>query len=1100
MPNMSLPKLLFVGHDAIHAGAQVVLLEVVKWFANHTRHPIKVLLFGAGRLVPQYAEYADTHVMIDSLADVSWNKALQKFLNDKFSACYVNTVASSRFWKLIGHFPAVAQAPLILHVHEMEMVIRDYEEDFNKIIPYVSSIIAVSAAVRDTLTNIFICDPNKIFLSNAFVHVIANTPYDAALRRQVARLDLQLSSSDFVVIGCGTVYSRKGPDLFLDVAFKCMERSSIPNAKFVWIGSGDDLESLRGKVASRGLSDRIRFIGVRDNANELIAAADVFFLSSREDPFPLVCLEAAQYGIPTVYFTGATGISEFCGKTAGVGVKAFDTNAVLQAIHLYYSQPSRLEKAGAAARARILEGYTAEKRILEVALHLQKICHLRPSVSVIVPAYNHEKFIRDRIESILSQTILDIEIIILDDCSSDSTALIAQEYLSDPRVRFERNEVNSGSPFIQWSKGAQMANSELVWIAEGDDLATDNFLAATLPAFDDPLVNLAFCRTEIVDEFGVGKPGALDPYYKMSDFPFHGPGVKMDGLTAIESGFGSMCLIVNGSSTIIKRKNLISGAAVAQSYKMCGDWFVYLSAISDAKLVYVTEATNFFRRHSASAVHKVEGTPQYFDERARIANYVVDTFSLSRRAFRLLTALLDGEWTRFANRNPGRTKDEMFDAVELLKKYSLRHNKPFLKIGFYVHGMLFSKGGIERLASQLANGLANLGHSIYIFCREWGGARPVYSLNESITVIDVFNEDDISQTASALRIELAKRDLDVFVPMLSEWLFEPLVDACHGLGIPIIASEHNDPAKIEELWWSRPGRLACFEKVDAVHLLLDRYKTSLPETFQDRIYTVPNGVVVTEDVPDLLKRDRPKRIIGVGRLERQKRFDRLVKAFIAASANMPGWRLDIYGEGSERNMLQGLIDQSGLSESIAMRGTSQIIAAELEVSSIFVLASEFEGLPIVILEAKQAGLPCISYADCNGPSDLIRHEVDGLLVEPDEDATSLAAALSYLAAHDDIRQDMGIAGREDAKRFDIRLVVQQWEKMLIAVAKPKVGDAVVQESVALESECSDRDELMLASSVAEDAPLPKDAALTGKSGRDAGVKKKAPRQALSKIE
>lgn len=1030
----SLPKLLFVGHDAIHAGAEVVLLEIIRWFANHTRYPIKLLLLGPGRLVARYAEFADTYVLTDSFTEAAKSEALISFFSDKFAYCYINTVAAARVWRLFSHFPKVANIPLLLHVHEMEMVIRDFQQDFEALRPHVASIIAVSVAVKDVLANVFQCNPSKIFLSNAFINVVANTFQDCQTYRKSARHKLSVEMSDFVVIGCGTVYHRKGPDYFLETALKCIEREVISNAKFIWIGGGEDLEVLRGKILLKGLSERIKFIGENENASELIAAADVFFLSSREDPFPLVCLEAAQFGIPIIYFSGATGISEFCGVDAGIGVPAFDTEAALQAISLYHKRPLRLEKAGAAARARLLESYTSNQRILEIAIHARQVASLPPLATVIVPAYNHQKFIRARLDSIVNQTIGDIDIVVLDDCSTDGTQLVISEYLTDPRIRFECNNINTGSPFEQWMKGAEMAHADLIWIAEGDDLASQNFLEKMLPAFDDPMVALAFCRTEIINEFGILQPGALDPYYKTSDFPFFCENtVKMDGLTAVEMGFGSMCLIVNGSSTIMRRKNLVSAASVAKSYKMCGDWYVYLSALADTKLVYTTEAVNYFRRHTNSAVHKIEGTEIYFKERSMIAEYVIETFNISRRTFRMIMALLDGEWARFADRNPGKTKEDMYNSAGLFAKYADRNKGPALRIGLYVHGMLFSKGGIERLAAQIANGLSNRGHVIYMFCRDWGDAPPVYALHESIRIISVFNEEKITESLAKLRIELAKADLDVFVPMLSEWLFEPLVDAGFSLDIPIIASEHNDPKKIEELWWSRERRLACFQKVDAVHLLLERFKASLPEDVKSEIYVIPNGVLVTE-VSNPLS-GRPKRVIGVGRLEQQKRFDRLIKAFIQAAPAMPDWRLDIYGEGSQRGALQALIDNAGMGDKISLRGLTQDISAELEASSIFVLPSEFEGFGIVILEAKNAGLPCVAYSDCNGPNDLIRPDTDGLLISPDEDGGSLAAALIRLARNRVMRERLGKAARRDVARFDISRIVEQWECMIRQVVK-----------------------------------------------------------------
>jgi len=89
-----------------------------------------------------------------------------------------------------------------------------------------------------------------------------------------------------------------------------------------------------------------------------------------------------------------------------------------------------------------------------------------PNVTVIVPNYNHARFLRQRLDSILTQTYQDFELILLDDCSTDDSRTILKEYAADPRVRLELNEANSGSPFKQWNKGVQLAQGKYVWIAE----------------------------------------------------------------------------------------------------------------------------------------------------------------------------------------------------------------------------------------------------------------------------------------------------------------------------------------------------------------------------------------------------------------------------------------------------------------------------------------------------------------------------------------------------------------------------------------------------------------------------------------------------------
>src|SRR5260370_20691240 len=94
-----------------------------------------------------------------------------------------------------------------------------------------------------------------------------------------------------------------------------------------------------------------------------------------------------------------------------------------------------------------------------------------PTVSVIIPNYNHARYLRQRIESVLRQTYQDFEVILLDDCSTDDSRSILSSYAGDSRVRMEFNEVNSGSTFKQWNKGVRLARVEYVWIAESDDYA-----------------------------------------------------------------------------------------------------------------------------------------------------------------------------------------------------------------------------------------------------------------------------------------------------------------------------------------------------------------------------------------------------------------------------------------------------------------------------------------------------------------------------------------------------------------------------------------------------------------------------------------------------
>ena len=103
---------------------------------------------------------------------------------------------------------------------------------------------------------------------------------------------------------------------------------------------------------------------------------------------------------------------------------------------------------------------------------------MSPLVSVIIPSYNHEKFLKERIDSVLNQTFQDFELIILDDLSPDNSREIIESYRAHPKVsQIIYNEKNSGSTFFQWNKAVlSLAKGEFIWIAESDDVADPKFL------------------------------------------------------------------------------------------------------------------------------------------------------------------------------------------------------------------------------------------------------------------------------------------------------------------------------------------------------------------------------------------------------------------------------------------------------------------------------------------------------------------------------------------------------------------------------------------------------------------------------------------------
>lgn len=225
-----------------------------------------------------------------------------------------------------------------------------------------------------------------------------------------------------------------------------------------------------------------------------------------------------------------------------------------------------------------------------------------PKVSVIITNYNHEKYLKRRIDTVLAQTYTDYSVVIYDDKSTDNSRQIIEQYRDNPKVeRIVYNEKNSGVVFKQWEKGIAEAKGEWIWIAQSDDYADPQLLGTLVKlAEENDNVGIAFSGSHWVDE--QGKEGTDLSLYHESFF--------RNGLAEIRTKLGRQCSVQNTSSAIIRRSLAAEHIKGIGQYKACGDWIFYLRILHTANIVYTAQKLNYFTwyHNNVSNSAKDDGT------------------------------------------------------------------------------------------------------------------------------------------------------------------------------------------------------------------------------------------------------------------------------------------------------------------------------------------------------------------------------------------------------------------------------------------------------------------------------------------------------------
>ena len=370
----------------------------------------------------------------------------------------------------------------------------------------------------------------------------------------------------------------------------------------------------------------------------------------------------------------------------------------------------------------------------------------------------------------------------------------------------------------------------------------------------------------------------------------------------------------------------------------------------------------------------------------------------------------------------------------------------------YVIASLATPGGTERIVSEKANYLADVfGYDVSIICYgQRKDASNFYQLSEKINQICLSLQPYLqyqykfpkrllekctfrSRLRSQLSSAVKEIDPDILIGITH---FRADFVCSISCKAKVIIESHIPRIFIESTTGNKHSRINFYKRFfdmkyfHSIEKNADAIVTLTEDDYQQwtkakRIEIIPNFSNI--DVHRLYDY-KIKRVIAIGRLFKEKGFDRLLDVWKLVNEKHSDWQLDIYGDGVMKEELALKIKSENI-VNVTLRGITNNIGKEISNSSICVATSYYEGFSLVLLEAIKHGVPCIAF-DCPfGPRTIIEDRKSGFLVE-NGNKPLFAERLCTLMDNEQLRQQFSKASVERSKVFDKDTIMLQWKNLL----------------------------------------------------------------------
>jgi len=514
----------------------------------------------------------------------------------------------------------------------------------------------------------------------------------------ITRESLGIEKNAFVLCLASRAIKEKGWKEAID-AVTLARKETGKNIILVLIGEGAVYDELKGKTP-----DYVKLMGFSDKVQSFYTISDMTVLPSyyKSESAPLTIIESLVAGTPVI----SSDIGEIrsmieyemtcAGECFALENGKVNVEKLAKIIVSFVEDKNKYKEAKLSAEKygsrfnmnNVIKEYmkiynkslkynsTEKSEIKKVQSSLSLLESSENKwestlVSVIVPCYNHEKYLKKRLDSIYNQTYRNFEVILMDDCSQDSSRKIMEEYaeIYKDKTRVLFNDTNSGSVFKQWSKGIKAAKGRICWIAESDDYCDYDFIEKLIPAFADGKVKASYCNYVFVDSDEQPlKNFTFNNYISSLKTDKWSSAYCNDAVDEIKEGLGIINTIPNVSALLFVNPNVnpLLENENWLSMRLCGDWMFYLNIIKDGKISFNPETNNFYRFHNSSTSKTVQATEAYFKERAIISKTVSDLYDIEDDIIKQHESILRFEYD-YMSQKPEKSFEEMFNLEELIR-------------------------------------------------------------------------------------------------------------------------------------------------------------------------------------------------------------------------------------------------------------------------------------------------------------------------------------------------------------------------------------------------------------------------------------------------